>query len=142
MAIESVMLNLPRALYEQFRYRAKNNHRTVEAELLDAVTTAASSVEDELPTELEAELEGLVSLDDSALWRAARSRMPVLMAELMAELNYKQQNYRLTKEELNTLNDLGEQYDRYMLIRAKAMVLLKERGHDISEFNPYGRIYS
>lgn len=142
MAIESVMLNLPRALYEQFRYRANNNHRTVEAELLDVVTTAASSVEDELPTSLSAELAALISLDEEALWCAARSRMPVQEAELMAKLNYKQQNYSLTKDELNTLNDLGEQYDRYMLIRAKAMVLLKERGHDISEFNPYGRIYS
>jgi plasmid stability protein len=136
MALKEVKLHFPLSLYERFRVRAQNNHRTVEAEVLEVVTKALP-VEDNQPDQLDEELDSLVFLDDDNLWRAARSHMPKKAANQMAQLNYKQQSKGLTETELATLNQLGEEYDRYMLIRAQAMVLLKERRHDISEFKSY-----
>lgn len=148
MVMQAVTLNLPHTLYESFSLRAKNNHRTVEAELLEAVTIANSiekkngwsnqweEEEDELPAGLEQELASLALLDDNALWRAARSHMSAEAAPQAETLNHKLQREGLTKAEFQTLDDLTQQYERYMLIRAEAAVLLMRRGHDISELGP------
>ena len=138
MVMQAVTLNLPHTLYESFSLRAKNNHRTVEAELLEAVTIANQweEEEDELPAGLEQELASLALLDDNALWRAARSHMSAEAAAQAETLNHKLQREGLTKAEFQTLDDLTQQYERYMLIRAEAAVLLMRRGHDISELGP------
>lgn len=135
MSAQAVTLNLPQLLYERFQRRAEKKDRTIEAELLDVVA-AAPVVNNGLEAKLEEELTSLALLDDESLWLAARSRMPETPAELMAKLNYKQQREGLNKAELATLNDLGQEYDRYLLIRAEAAVLLKRRGVDISELGP------
>jgi Spy/CpxP family protein refolding chaperone len=56
--------------------------------------------------------------------------------ELYNNDNHKQQKYgqtSLTQLERQTLEELGYQYDRSILLRSQAMLLLKERGHDISK---------
>jgi hypothetical protein len=135
MTARAVTLNLPQLVYERFQRRAEKTDRTIEAELLDVVA-AAPVVNDDFPAKLEEELASLALLDDERLWLAARSRMPDKEAELIAKLNYKQQRDGLKKAELATLNHLGREYDRYLLIRAEAAVLLKRRGVDISELGP------
>lgn len=85
MSVQPVTLNLPSAVYKRFKHRASNNHRTIEAELLNVVTTAPAT-RDELSIELETELASLALLDDNTLWDAARSRMPIEKAEEMEEL--------------------------------------------------------
>lgn len=131
MSVQTVTLNLPSALYQRFKHRANNNHRTIEAELLDVVTTAPPT-RDELGTELAS----LALLDDNTLWDAARSRMPIEKAQLLSELHFKRGYEGLSEAESKRLNNLVRQYERYMLIRAKAAVLLKRRGQDISELGP------
>jgi hypothetical protein len=135
MIARSVTLNLPQLVYERFQRRAEKTARTIEAELLDVVA-AAPVVNDDLPAKLEEELAALALLNDDSLWLAARSRMAETSAELMTELNYKQQREGLNKAELASLNHLGREYDRYLLIRAEAAVLLKRRGVNISELGP------
>ena len=135
MSAQAVTLNLPQLLYERFQRRAEKTERTIEAELLDVVA-AAPAVNDDLPAKLEEELAALALLDDEPLWLAARSRMAETSTELMTELNYKQQREGLNKAELENLNHLAREYDRYLLIRAEAAVLLKRRGINISELGP------
>ena len=48
MTMETITLNLPSALYNQIKRRADRAHRTIEAELLDAVV-ATVPLTDELP---------------------------------------------------------------------------------------------
>lgn len=131
MSVQTVTLNLPSALYHRFKHRANNNHRTIEAELLDVVTAAPPTHD-----ELETELASLALLDNNTLWNAARSQMPIEKAELLSELHFKRGDEGLNEAESKTLNNLVQQYERYMLIRAKAAVLLKRRGQDISELGP------
>ena len=40
MSVQPITVNLPTALYSRLRRRAEESRRTVEAELLDVVTTA------------------------------------------------------------------------------------------------------
>ncbi len=91
--------------------------------------------EDELPLELKQEVAALYSMSDKALWKVARNHLSVKDARKLRQLNHKQQKYgstSLAEVELQRLEELGYHYDRHILLRSQAMLLLKERGHDIS----------
>ncbi len=70
--MQTVAVKLPDDLYERIRARAEKANRSVEAELVEIVTTALPEA-DELPKDLADLLASLNFLDDEALWRAARS---------------------------------------------------------------------
>jgi|GEM_PF-2402102 len=97
---------------------------------------AATITDADLPPELVQELTELSSLNDKALLKAARNHLPAKDAQRLRQLNHKQQKYgrsSLTQAESRELEDLGYQYDRHILLRSQAIVLLKERGYDISK---------
>jgi plasmid stability protein len=132
MTVQSVTLNLPDILYNRLRHRAEQTHRTVEAELLEVVATAVP-IEDELPPDLAEAVASLTLLDDQALWQAARSRLTATASAQMEALHLKRQREGLTEAEAQTLAGLVRQYERAMLVRAQAAMLLKQRGYDVSE---------
>ncbi len=132
MSTQAVTLQVPLTLYEFFQNRAKRTHRSVEKEFLELAATAAAE-EDELSPDLAEAVAGLEVLDDQALWRAARSRLPAEKQERLRALNYRQQSEGLTPDEQQRQEQLLKASDRVMLVRAHAAKLLKERGHDISD---------
>ena len=131
MSTQDVTIHLPDVLYERLKRRAEQSRRSVEDELID-VLAAAVPVGDELPPELAEAVSSLSTLDDDALWQAARSRMPAESAERLEELNFKRQREGLAAVEREEAASLLQQYERAMLVRAQAAALLGERGHDIS----------
>ncbi len=132
MAVQSITLNLPSALYNHLKQRAEQTRRTVEAELLEVVATAVP-IADELPPDLAEAISPLALLDDEALWRATRSHLPAEAASQMEDLHLKRQREGLSEAEQQTLTGLVRQYERAMLVRAQAAALLKQRGYDVSE---------
>lgn len=128
----TITVNLPTALYSRLRRRAEQSRRTVEAELLDVITTAVP-VADDLSADLDEAISPLSLLDDAALWRAARSRMADESAAQLKALRLKRQRECLMVTEDQTLAGLVRQYERVMLVRAQAAALLKQRDHDVSE---------
>ena len=132
MAVYSVTLHLPSALYNRLKRRAEQVHRTVEAELLEVVATVVPTA-DELPDGLAETLSSLTLLDDEALWRAARTHLPAEASVQLEALHLKRQREGLTEAETQTGDDLVRQYERAMLVRAQAAVELKKRGYDPSE---------
>ncbi len=133
MSAYAITLELPPSLYDHFRRRAEAERRSVEAELLEVVRSAAGEGDEQLPQELSEALSQLEAEDDQALWRKARSHLPTKSAHRLEALNSKQKNQGLVAEEKDELSQLLYQYDRYMLLRAHAARILKERGYDISE---------
>ena len=131
MTVYPIMLHLPDTLYRKIKERAEQAQRTVEAELLEVVASAVPAA-DRLPDDLQTALDALATLDDDALQRAAQSRLPGEASAEMERLNLKRQREGLTELEHQSLMALARQYERNMLVRAQAAVLLKERGHDIS----------
>lgn len=87
---------------------------------------------EELPTDLADALTALETANDDALWQTARSRVPLEMAEAVQKLRAKQRRASLTAAEQRKFDDLLHYYDRVMLLRAKAAVLLKQHGHNIN----------
>ena len=131
MTSHAVTLHLPETLYKRFQQRAEMSHRSLETEILDTVASAAS-VEDELPPDLIEALEALERLDDKELWRLAEETMSQRASEELEALNFKERDEGLSPEEDATRAKLIHEYERVMLIRAKAAKLLKDRGHDVS----------
>jgi len=131
MAAHAVTLRLPAPLYDHFQSRAERAHRSLEAELLDAVATAATD-EEELSQDLAKAVGDLELLNDEELWRVARNRLSDDSRSQLEALNSKQQRERLTLAEKETLERLVDQYDQAVLLRAEAARLLKKRGHDVS----------
>jgi hypothetical protein len=132
MGAHAVRLRLPVPLYHHFQNRAERAHRSLEAELLDVVAAVAADGE-ELSLDLARAIEDLNLLNDDELLRAARNRLSEETRTQLESLNLKQQRGALTPAEKDTLEQLIEQYDQAVLLRAEAVRLLKERGHDVSK---------
>jgi hypothetical protein len=124
-------LSIPDDLYQRLKQRAEETQRTVEAQLVKTISAGLIVEEEELPTDITDALAALETADDEALWRAARSRVPLEMAREVQKLKRKQQRVNLTEAERQKLDELLHQYDLVMLIRAKAAALLKQHGHDV-----------
>ena len=131
MAVQSVTVNLPGPLYERLARRATKTHRTVEAELVDAVATLPDEP-DELPADMAEAIAALYLLGDEDPWRAARQSLAPERAAEIEELHLKRQREGLSASEIEALDTLMKEYTRTMLIRSRSAALLKQRGHDVS----------
>ncbi len=131
MPAHAVTLHLPDSLYDYFRHQAKRARRTLEAELLRIVETAAPA-EEVLPPELEDAMARLESCSDEELWQSARSRLTAEESARLESLNFQQQNTGLSVGEKAELTKLLGGYERAILMRARSVGLLQDRGHDVS----------
>jgi plasmid stability protein len=135
MSTQILTLHLPDGLYARLQKRARESQRTLEAELLEMLSDAVPE-NDRLPQSLAGDLSQLDTMDDSELRRAARSSLTRKTAKRLEGLHFKRQTEGLSESEAKTLTELVEQYERAMVIRARAAALLKERGHDVSGLIP------
>lgn len=132
MSAQAVTLHLPTSLYDLLKQRARETRQSLEAEILEVVTSAVRP-DDNLSPDLREAVAPLRGLGDEALRRAAMDHFPEEAAARFAELNDRQQREGLTDEEIRTLDGLRRGYERVMVIRAEAAALLKQRGHDVSK---------
>lgn len=121
-------VNLPGPLYERLARRATRTHRTIEAELVDAVATLPDEP-DELPADMAEAIAALHLLGDDELWRAARQRLAPEKSSEIEELHRKRKRDGLSVSELEALATLMKEYTRIMLVRSRSAALLKQRGH-------------
>jgi hypothetical protein len=96
------------------------------------VVQLPSPAGDELPPDLAAAVASLALLDDATLWQTARNRLADELSRRTEELHHKRQREGLTAAEAEEVAGLVRQYERVLLLRAKAAELLRARGHDIS----------
>src|SRR5262245_38780918 len=126
-----VTLALPAETYSQLKRRAEAGGRTLQDEILE--TLQASLPEpDALPAYLAEAVSSLPSYSDEELWQAARSRLPTEDAEEMEALHHKRDREGLGDEEKQRLAAMLRRYERSVFVRAKAVGLLQQRGHDVS----------
>jgi plasmid stability protein len=130
MAAQAVTVNLPTPLYERLARRATSTHRTVEAELVEAVATVLDEP-GELPTDMAEAISALHLLGDADLWRAARQSLDTERAAEIEELHQKRQREGLSASESEALATLMREYTRVMLVRARSAAVLTQRGHDV-----------
>jgi hypothetical protein len=132
MAIQAVTVKLPEPLYQRLARRASRTHRTVEAEIVEAVSTSLPDEPDELPADMAESIGALHLLSDDELWRAAKQNLHEEKASDIEALHLKRQKDGLSTSETEALATLMKEYTRIMLVRSRSAALLKQRGHDVS----------
>jgi plasmid stability protein/uncharacterized protein YnzC (UPF0291/DUF896 family) len=136
MVTQSINVDLPGELYEQLKQRSAQAGRTIEAELVQVVSSVVP-VAGKITPDLTERLTQMRTLDNAALWQAAHSRLSKPALARLQSLNNKRQREGLTEAEARKVNELAHEYERVVLLRSQAIGLLKERGEDISEFQPH-----
>jgi plasmid stability protein len=133
LTTEAITVQVPRTLYARLEERARQTHRSMEAELVEALAEALAVADDPLPAEVEDVLASLDTVPDDVLVQlACTSRLSMPAAAHLEEPNQKRQREGLTADEQQMVDALVQAYDRAMLVRAEAMARLKERGQDIT----------
>lgn len=130
MAHRTMTLAFPDEIYDQLRRRAEQSHRGVEDEALRLMEGALSTAPC-LPDDLAALLAALTLLDSAHLHQLAQRAPAAEDATILAALRDKRQMSGLTPDEERLILDLIQRYDRAVLVRAKALAVLHERGEDI-----------
>ncbi|MGB0387121.1 MAG: hypothetical protein ACPGWR_20075 [Ardenticatenaceae bacterium] len=127
MGLQTVTLRLPNPLYLRVQRRARVMNRSIEDELVSVVSEALPSLAD-LPSDITDEMAQLTFLTDLELQQAVAMTVTPRESERMEGLLFKQQRDSLSAKERQEANNLLHRYDQTMLLRAQAMLLLKERG--------------
>lgn len=131
VSTQTIILQVPDELYARLRHRAAQSQRSVEAEFVSVLVEAVPGG-DELGPDLAEAAAALAQFDDDELWEVARGRFPEETSNELQALHDKQQRSVLARHESERADELCLRYERFMLMRARAALLLKERGHDVS----------
>ena len=127
-----VMVELPVAAFEQLQVVAREQQRSVREVARDLILRELPGLPP-LPPDVQTELAAFAHLSDVILWLVARSALPQTQQQELARLNDAAQRRALTEVEQARQQTLVEAYDRTLLRRAQAAVVLKSRGFDLSD---------
>lgn len=127
----AITLELPPAAYEQLRRTASRQNRPV-AEVVKEIVLRELPDQPLLAADVEAELATFPQLSNDVLWLIARSTMTRQQRHALAELNDLAQSRSLTPDEQSRQQELISIYDRVLVRRAQAALILKQRGYDLS----------
>ncbi len=133
MSTAMVSIQLPDTLFRKLKRAADLTHRPLEEIVvtsLEAMLPTASG----LPAEIADELAAMQVYSDAALRAAVEPSMSRAEQKRLEQLNAAAGERALTAAEKKEQQALITAYDRSVLRRAKAMAILAQRGHDVSEF--------
>jgi hypothetical protein len=130
MAERQITITVPDETYEPFRRHAEREQSSVE-EAVVAAMDAAIQRDREQAGAWRTALNALAWLDTSTLWQIVQRGAETEEVLLLRALHEQQQAEPLPGMEEVT-SALIAQYDRAMLIRAQALVILRQRGEDVS----------
>jgi plasmid stability protein len=128
---QAITVNLPDHLYRQVAQRAQSMRSSLEEELVAVLTAGLSTTEDLPATTLDA-MAQLAYLSDEELWQTAQMTLAAKENTRMQALMLKRQSEGLSSNERDEAEKLLQRSERIMLLRAQALALLHERGHDVS----------
>ena len=132
MNAQKVVITLPDKIYEWVKKKSQLTQRTV-ADEVAAVIISSVPEQEVIPLDIDQELSTLDLFSDNELIDAAQLTAPESKTDRIQELLEKQQLEGLTEVEKQETELLSHFFNRIMLVRAKAAVLLKERGYNLNE---------
>lgn len=126
MSHQSITLDLPDDVYERVRQAAEDSQRPVESVLLDTISLlfGDEAIEQVSPENLE-------KLTDDQLWAIVHRPLAWPQDARLRELTALGKSGALSDDEQAEMEQLIGVVDRYVLLRSKALLLLKQRGHDV-----------
>ena len=127
MAQQPVVLQLPESLYERVRQIAADSHRPLEEVLVGSLALLF----DDLPDNPALTPQLLEALSDEQLWAIVFRPLAWTQDVRLRELTALGKAGALSADERAEIERLVDQLDRYVLLRSQALLLLKQRGHDV-----------
>lgn len=131
LVIQDVNVQMPEPLYLRLQQAAHATQQSLNDVILRSIQVGSPPSWEDAPAEFQADLAALDRLDDSALWRIARSSQLTEDMTRYQELLDKNANGLLTPSERVELSHLRKAADRFLLRKAYAVDLLRWRGHAI-----------
>lgn len=128
MSQSTIELELPAEVYERAQEIAKDSNRSVESVLLDGLTLLFGTLPD---TGLSPDT--LKSYTDEQLWAVVHQRLAWPQDTRLRELIALGRHGQITDDEQAEMERLIHLVDHQMLLRSEALLLLKERGHNVGE---------
>ncbi|MEW5987250.1 MAG: hypothetical protein AB1791_11490 [Chloroflexota bacterium] len=131
-SVQSLTVEVPEPLVRRLRRIAEITHRSVEDVLTTTVNAALPPAHD-LPADLADEVAALTFFNDEALWAAAESSLTPAQQRRLNQLSHAGGSRPLTRVELAEMAYLIELYDRSVVMRARALAVLAQRGYRIPD---------
>ncbi len=125
----TIELEIPEDVFEQASDIARCGNRSVESVLQDGLSFLFGAVAD-----VAFSPDSLIDFSDEQLWEVVHRRLSWSQDSRLRMLMALGKEGRLTEQEIQELEHLVAVVDRQMLLRTKALVLMKQRGHDIEEY--------
>jgi|YNPBryBLVA2012_1023415.scaffolds.fasta_scaffold24587_2 hypothetical protein len=131
MTAQAVLVNLPENVYARVREEARQGNTSVE----DVLTSMAALYFPWLPEDLNTLLDAMQAYTDEQLWRVVFMRFSLADEKRMRDLtDQEEEQGSLSPEQAAELEEFLKQVQRQTLLRAKALLLLKQRGYDMENF--------
>ncbi len=122
-------LKVPAAIYERAEEIAGETNRTAESVLLESLAILFSP-----DTGGMEEPDALSCFNDDQLWMTVLQRLTPKQDARLRELADRGNRGVLREREATELEAWVARVDRQMLLRSRALLLLKRRGHDINHY--------
>ena len=88
---------------------------------------------EDLPPDLERQVIALAAEDDDELWKMLGGRFAPAKFIRLEELNFQRQAGNWDENRAQEAEQLANEMEQFMFLRAQAMSLLMQRGHDPSK---------
>jgi len=129
---KAITLDLPEDLYERVRQVAEQSQRPLERVLVESIRLLF--VLPPTATDVATTLAAMPGYSDAQLWAVVYQRLAWPQSQRLHELSAKNKLEKLTEDEQSECEHLLTLTDRAMLLRSEALLLLKNRGHDIATY--------
>jgi hypothetical protein len=120
-------LYLPPELYQDVLQSADDTDRVIEEELLQAIKLIYGK-------SASPDIDALKSFNDKLLWLVVHQRMNAEDEARLHELIENGRSGSLSDAEQAEMQGLIHEVNRQMLLRSEALLLLKQRGHDVEVY--------
>lgn len=134
MGQKSVTLQIPAELYTAIQQAAEAAARPMETVLLESLEALFQPILDYQDENLSDQYAWLGNASDAQLWAVVYRHLPWAASLRLHELNARAKANALSDAEADELQTLLEQVDRAMLLRSEALLLLKQRGYNLSDW--------
>ena len=122
-------LKVPAAIYEMAEAIAKETNGTAESVLVEGLAMLFSPDPDNVE-----DPDKLSGFSDKQLWMIVQQRLTPKQESRVRELADRGNRGELNDLEIKEIESWVARVDHQMLLRSRALLLLKRRGHDIDQY--------
>ncbi len=127
-----INIPIPQAIFQRFQRIAAATFRPIE-EVIASTLTASLPLADDLPDEITDELAAMTWMSDDALWAATQSSIGAAQQSRLRQLSHLGGERTLSASETAELDHYLNLHDLAVLRRARAMAILAQRGHVVTD---------